>query len=314
MEAEARYTLVGAVLLALIAAVAAGLLWLQDAGARRDFAFFTIFFERQSLDGLQLGGEVAVRGIRVGRVEDIALTDAVNRVRVTVRIDRRVPVAENTVAVVTRNLVTGIAAVNLVTPPRPGPALTAIPAGEEHPVIAEGESDVEALAGRFSQIGDLAAEAVSNFNRAFRAENRAALADAIRNLRDLSDGLNQRLVRLDRSLSAFDSAVASIGRAGDRIADVAEATGGRVTPTLAQAETTLAAMAAATQSLEREARGLTERLDRAAGATDDQLSSMALELRTSVEAFNRAVERFRDPAAALLGPSPAQLGPGERRP
>src|SRR5438045_2481115 len=107
MEAEARYTFVGAALLVLMGAVAAGLIWLQDSGSRREFAFYNIFFERQSLDGLSQGGEVAVRGIKVGRVEDIALTESVNRVRVMVRVDRRLPVAQNTVSVVTRNLVTG---------------------------------------------------------------------------------------------------------------------------------------------------------------------------------------------------------------
>ena len=68
MEAEARYTFVGAALLALLAAVAAGLVWLQDTGSRREFAYYNIFFENQSLDGLSQGGEVAVRGIKVGRV------------------------------------------------------------------------------------------------------------------------------------------------------------------------------------------------------------------------------------------------------
>lgn len=314
MEAEARYTFVGAMLLALLAALVAGLLWLQDAGTRRDFTYYTIFFEHQKLDGLQLGGEVAVRGIKVGRVEDISLTEAVNRVRVTVRIDHRVPVAENTVAIVTRNLVTGIATVNLATPATVGPPLIAIPQGMPYPVIAEGESDLDVLTGRVSQIGDLAAEAINNFNQVFRAENRAALGETMQNLRDLSAGLNRRLVALDRSLAAFDAAVGSVGQAGERVAAATEATGQRLEPALAQAETTLAALASAANALERETNGLSGKLDRAAGATDDQLTLIGLELRAAVEAFDRALDRFRDPAAALLGPSKAQLGPGERAP
>jgi ABC-type transporter Mla subunit MlaD len=312
MEAEARYTFVGAAILVLLAAVAAGLIWLQDAGSRRDFAYYDIFFEHQSLDGLQLGGEVAVRGIRVGRVEDIALTQSVNRVLVTVRVDRRVPVAQNTVSIITRNLLTGIASINLVTPAKPGPPLVDVPEGASYPVIAEGESDVDNLTGRFSQVGDLAAEAVSNFNRTFRAENREAMGDALRNLRDLTAGLNKRLVALDHSMAAFDSAVVSVGRAGDRIALAAEGTSRKLEPALAQAETAMRAMTSAAEALERETKGISASVDRAADATDDQLSLIAVELRSSVEVFNRALDRFRDPAAALLGPSKAQLGPGER--
>jgi phospholipid/cholesterol/gamma-HCH transport system substrate-binding protein len=312
MEAEARYTFVGAAILVLLAAVAAGLLWLQDAGSRRDFAYYNIYFEHQSLDGLQLGGEVAVRGIRVGRVEDIALTESVNRVAVAVRIDRRVPVAQKTVAIITRNLLTGIASINLVTPDKPGPPLVDVPQGESYPVIAEGASDTDNLTGRFSQVGDLAAEAISNFNRTFRAENREAMGEALRNVRDLSAGLNKRLVALDQSLAAFDKAVASVGRAGDRIAVAAENTSRKLEPTLVQAEAAMRAMTSAAETLERESKGISVAVDRAADVTDDQFSVVAMELRSAVEAFNRALDRFRDPAAALLGPTKAQLGPGER--
>jgi len=83
-------------------------------------------------------------------------------------------------------------------------------------------------------------------------------------------------------------------------------------PALAEAQSALRAMASAAESLERESKGISGSVDRAADATDDQLSVIAVELRSSVEAFNRALDRFRDPAAALLGPSKVQLGPGER--
>jgi phospholipid/cholesterol/gamma-HCH transport system substrate-binding protein len=312
MEAEARYTFVGAAILVLIAAVAAGLIWLQDAGSRRDFHYYTIFFEHQSLDGLQIGGEVAVRGLKVGRVEDLTLTESVNRVRVTVRIDRRVPVSQNTVAIVTRNLITGIASINLVTPVKAGLPLVDVPEGASYPVIAEGESDADNLTGRFSQFGDLAAEAINNFNRVFRAENREAIGESLRNLRDLTAGLNARLVQLDRTMANFNTAASSFGHASNRIAAAAEETSRRVEPTLAEAESTLRAMSAAAAALEKETRGVAMAVNRATESTDDSLQVLAMELRSSVEAFDRALERFRDPASALLGPSKGQLGPGEK--
>jgi len=37
-------------------------------------------------------------------------------------------------------------------------------------------------------------------------------------------------------------------------------------------------------------------------------------LRVSIEAATRVLDGLRDPRAALLGPSNAQLGPGEKRP
>jgi len=44
MEAEARYTFVGAALLVLLATVAAGLLWLQDARFTARFLLLQHFF------------------------------------------------------------------------------------------------------------------------------------------------------------------------------------------------------------------------------------------------------------------------------
>ncbi|MDH5228354.1 MAG: MlaD family protein, partial [Gammaproteobacteria bacterium] len=139
MEAEARYTFVGAAVLVLVAALVGGLVWLKDIGGRGEFTRYAIHFEKQALDGLQLGAEVNLRGIKVGRVEDYALShDKLNRVRVVVRVDGRAPVRTNTVAVVTRNFVTGIAAITLVTPEPAGDELTAVPDGERYPVIGEG--------------------------------------------------------------------------------------------------------------------------------------------------------------------------------
>ncbi|MBS1163658.1 MAG: hypothetical protein H6R03_1554, partial [Burkholderiaceae bacterium] len=46
MEAEAKYTYVGAAVLALIAALVISVIWLKRTGAERDFARYTIYFEQ----------------------------------------------------------------------------------------------------------------------------------------------------------------------------------------------------------------------------------------------------------------------------
>ena len=47
------------------------------------------------------------------------------------------------------------------------------------------------------------------------------------------------------------------------------------------------------------------------GGTLTALTVAVGELRTTVDALDRVLGRFQDPRAALLGPSKAQLGPGE---
>ncbi len=76
MEPETRYTVIGAVVLALIGAAVFGYLWLSSSGRAADFHYYTVYFERQSLSGLQVGGNVNMRGINVGRVEYVQPVDA----------------------------------------------------------------------------------------------------------------------------------------------------------------------------------------------------------------------------------------------
>ncbi len=341
MEAEARYTYVGAALLLLVAALIGSVVWLKTFGARGDFNRYAIYFEHQTLDGLDVGSEVNLRGIKVGRVEDYALSgDRLNRVRVEVRIDRRAPIRTRTVAVVTRNFVTGIAAITLVNregplqgpgqPPGQAPdeALTKAPAGDDLPVIAEGRSDIDEITGRVNQLGEMASGALANFNELLSPDNRALLVDTIRSLRDLSAGLNRRLDTLDRTVAriggaaqSVGSAAAQLGASGERIAAVAERAGTRLDATLAgtdqavaDARRALDGVARASAVLQQQAVSTARRLEDSAVHVDDQLDAAVSELRASVEAATRLLDGLRDPRAALLGPGKAQLGPGERMP
>ena len=329
MEAEARYTWVGAAVIALLAALVAGLLWLADAGGEGGFKRYTIHFERQALDGLAVGADVTLRDIKVGRVEDYALADdQVNRVRVEVRVDRRAPVRTNTVAIISRNYVTGIATIALFTREPPGEPLEQAPEGEPYPIIAEGRSEIDEVATRVGKVGDMASFALSNINQLLNADNRATTMATIRSLRDLSVGLQERLLLLDRTLARLDAAAGEVGgaadqlgRAGDRVAVTIEQAGARVDLTLTEADRTLAdarhaidQIADAGGAVQLKVAEAAQRLDTTAGNVDHELAAAMAELRLSTETATRTLDRLRDPRLLLLGPSPAQLGPGEKLP
>lgn len=329
MEAEAKYTYVGVAVIALLVALAGALVWLKGTGVRGDFNYYAIYFQEQALDGLQVGGEVNLRGIKIGRVEDYTLSSTkLNRVRVEIRVDRRVPVRSNTVAVVSRNFVTGIAAIALVNREPAGEPLTAIPAGDNLPVIAEGESDLAEITGRVAQVGDLASTALTNLNQLLAPENRKDVMATVKNLRDLTEGLTQRLAALDRTLDRADVAAQSVaaagtrlGKAGDRVAMVVERSGNGLDAAVAQtglalqeARTALGRVVTSVETMQQQAGSTAQRLEQSAVNLDDQLSVATNELRLSAEAAARVLDRLRDPRAALLGPGKAQLGPAEVRP
>jgi phospholipid/cholesterol/gamma-HCH transport system substrate-binding protein len=313
MESEARYTLVGAVLLALAAAAIGATVWLASTGSRDDYRFYTIYFQRQTLEGLQVGGDVTMRGIKVGRVEDYEIdTDNINRVEVTVRVERTTPVSENTTAIVQRNLVTGLARISLVTPGQPGPPLTEVKQNERYPVIAEGQSNLDQIAQSANRLAVSGVAALDNLNATLSPENRAALAATLANVRDLSAALAARVDRIDGTMASLVRTADDIGKAARAIAQTAETLRADANPAVAQLETTLRDVSRAVERLEREATTAARRVDDAADIGTLEVRATAQELRQSAEILARAVDRLRDPRTALLGPAQGQLGPGER--
>lgn len=312
MEAEAKYTYVGIALIVLVAALIAAVIWLNRVGARGSFDYYTIYFEQQPLDGLQIGADVTMRGIKIGRVEDYTLlTDQINRVRVTIRTDRRAPVRTNTVAVVVRNFVTGIARISLITPDPPSRPLVDVHDGEPYPIIAEGESSFDQIAGKVERIGDIAVQTLDNINQLLSADNRASISKTLANVQTLTAGLNERMKDLDKTLTVLNGAASEIGRAGGKVSQFAEDTSNQLTPAIKQADQTLKDISAAASALDKNTSQLARSVSETASTTEDQLTVAASELRSAVDAATRLLDQLRDPRAAIFGPSKSQRGPGE---
>src|SRR5512134_887049 len=187
MESEARYTLVGAMLVALVVAAVGAVLWLKSSGSREGVDWYTVYFQRQSLDGLQVGADVTMLGISVGKVEAYTVDRrTMNRVRVTLRVSSLTPVTPATEAIVQRNLLTGIARIALTPPAGASPALlTAVPEGEDFPVIAEGQSDLDQIADAANRVAKSGAIALDNLNEVLSVENRIAVTQTLANVRDI---------------------------------------------------------------------------------------------------------------------------------
>lgn len=331
MEPEGRYTLIGTLVLLLAATAIAALVWLSGytkAGERS----YTIFFERQSLRGLQVGGEVNIRGLKVGQVTGYSILPSnVNRVKVNIRIDAKTPVSDNTTAVIGRNLVTGVARIDLETPNPPGPLLVASASGEQYPVIAEGSSEFDVISDAFNRIALTGEATLRNLNALLADENTRAFSQTIAAVRDLATGLNRRLELVDGIGADLRTTATALQGAGERIAGVVERTSGALTaqvgPIAAQTATTLREiqllvgqtrqavdeLAQAAGQLEKSS---TQAIGKAADAADQGLLEFrvtARDLRSGLDSLGRTLDSLQDPRSLLLGPADGQLGPGERR-
>jgi phospholipid/cholesterol/gamma-HCH transport system substrate-binding protein len=313
MEPEARYTLIGAALLLLVAALISVLIWLARGGSQDQWRNYSIYFEKQSLDGLQIGGDVTMRGIKVGRVEQYEIMRSnINRVHVLVSVNANTPVSTNTVAIVTRNILTGIARIDLMTPEKPGAALTQVVQGESYPVIAEGKSEFDEITGTVSRVTQLAESFLGKADNLLAQQNQAKLVALIENLRRLTQHLDQRVGRIDEVAVAVTMAATQFELASRNTADAAKKISGAVPELSAQTQATLQEFAHTARLLREQTERLGGRLDNATDTAQRQLAVTARELRASAELIARAADRLQDPRAALLGPREAQLGPGEK--
>ncbi len=322
MEPESRYTFVGIVVVALIAVTVFGYVWLAGVGSADGFRYYAIHFEKQSLEGLQIGSDVNMRGVKVGRVQEYSISrDNINRVDVVVRVDRETPVSVNTRAVVGRNLVTGIARIDLQTPGTPGPELALVEEGERYPIIPEGTSDLEQIAGAMSRLAVSGEAALDNVRQLLDEENREQLVGAVVAVRELAEGIDARLAQVDGAIASVAQTASSLQQASAQIAgslaslaDEGTEVVRRLGPFVQQGQAALDAIMRSARALERATAEMAEGVTASADAGALELQATARELRRGVEQLARAAERLRDPRSALLGPSPQQLGPGEQLP
>jgi len=295
MEPDAKYTLIGAAVLILAALLAAAVVWLHGSGEGARAHRYKIYFDHQSLEGLELRGDVTMRGVRIGSVTGLRFSSQrPGSVEVLVALDPATPVRQSTRASVDRHLLTGLATLRLTNATEESPLLVEAPPDEPHPVIAEGESSMQQVTDTLSRLAESAfAETLDNLRRASR--------------------------HADASLERFDAAARSVGQAADEVHGMAAS--------VTQAADEVHGMAA---SVTVDARKLTARYDElGAQATtavrevreaarkmsgDEELRASARALRSAADSVGSAADRLRDPRQAIYGPAKDALGPGERAP
>ena len=73
MERKSPYVLIGAAVILFVAALAGFVVWKLRAGDRTSYAYYVILFSGD-VQGLTVDSPVFYRGLRVGRVHKIDLT------------------------------------------------------------------------------------------------------------------------------------------------------------------------------------------------------------------------------------------------
>lgn len=315
MEANARYTLVGSVVLAVAALLVLGLLWVAGKADDITYKHYTIYFSNQSMDGLDVDSAVKMRGIKVGVVSDFEfVARPAEAVRVVIKVQEQTPVRRGAEAYVKRNVVTGLATIELKNPIEQAGLLEDAPDGERYPVIAEGSSDLDRVATAVSRMAENGAQVLDKMNTLLSDENQARISTTLQNLKELSDHLASNKQTLEAAVQGMKDASDEFRFAGASIAQAATRAEGSIAGVGQNAQSTLKEATRALESLQKESRAISSKLQALSDTGSLELIAMSRDVRAASDAVTVAGQKLSNPKALLLGPGKQQLGPGEKRP
>lgn len=314
MEADARYTLVGAVVMVVAALVVLSTLWIAGKADDIDYRHYTVYFRNQSMDGLDVDSSVKMRGIRVGMVSDfdfVAKPD--EAVRVVIKVSEEAPVREGAEAYVKRNVVTGLATIEITNPPDHAEFLTAVPEGEKYPVIAEGSSELDKVASAVSKMAENGAQVLDKMNALLSDENQARISATLANLQAISDHLVSNRQSMEAAVQGIRDASDEFRFAGASITQAATRAEGSISGVGQNAQAALKEAARALESMQKETRALSAKLQALSDTGTLELGAMSRDVRTAADAVTVAGQKLSNPKALLLSPGKQQPGPGEKQ-
>ncbi|MBI1283202.1 MAG: MCE family protein [Thiobacillus sp.] len=315
METEGRYTLVGTLVVAVVALMTLAIVWLAGAADRFAYQTYSIYFKQQSLDGLAVGSPVKMRGIKVGVVDSYRFAKGGDEaVSVTARISEGVPVHAGAEAYIKRNLVTGIATIEINNGPSEAALLTEPPPGERYPVIAEGRSDIDKVATAVSRLAVNGAQVLEKMNTLLSDENQHAFSNTLANLDELSGHLAANKHSLETVVQGIRDASDEFRNASASISQAATRAEGTVVDIGKNTDAALKEAVVAMNRLQLDANLMTDRVQQLAETSTLELTNVSRDVRTGADSLTTAGKRLSDPRAILFGPGEQQLGPGEALP
>lgn len=312
METEARYTFVGLVLVLGLVAVGASLWWLaaDERGTREDL--YVSYFKEQSLSGLQINSNVTMKGIKVGRVTGFKISEAnIELVKVDLALEIGTPVKTDTRAVIQRNLLTGLAQVDLTGGTQESPLLLMGNSREEAPVIKEGRGELEAIADTLPELLDSTAQLVKKASLFFTPENGEHITQILANLEAMTSSLNESTKTLQGAIEGVELLAQTTSDAANSIEMLAKTTEGSIRELEENASDALGEVGSSAKAFRQDLEQSSRSWQAALLNISTKWSEVANRLVEASSSVARTARTVENPREILVGPNEASLGPGE---
>lgn len=270
METKGNYLLIGAFVLAGVAALFAFVIWLARGDINRVYDYYDIFFEG-SVAGLAIGGDVRYRGIKVGSIVNIAIDPKrPDKAGVTVEIDHAVPIREGDTATLELQGITGVAYIDISGASADSASLAG-GTREERSVIPSKPSNIEALFSGAPQMIARANVLLERVNDLVSDENRETINNMLNDVNAITSTLGSRADQLGNALDSFDRAGEEVALAATHLREL----GDKANTLIDQAGGTL-------------------------GGIDELLAKDAKRLVTDLRAASQSVQTFATTAEGVL--------------
>lgn len=311
MEDKVNYSLVGAFVLVLGAALVAGVLWLAAGlGNQRAMDRYQAVIQ-ESVAGLNVDAPVKYLGVDVGKVSRIAI-DAQNsqQVRLHFLVERGTPIKRDSLAVLKTQGLTGIAYVELTGGSEGSPPLVAGADGVPPTIpfkLSLGARLENVLTNALATVDRVS----NNLNAMFDADNQAALKAVLADTATLTRALAAQQGALQAGIADAARTARLTARAGEQLGPTLERIASSADAVQRMADVAKGASASAGQAASAAA-GSIQQLN---GETLPDLVRLMAEVHELSASLRRLSEQTQaNPNSLLVGGPTPRPGPGEGAP
>jgi phospholipid/cholesterol/gamma-HCH transport system substrate-binding protein len=314
METRSNQILVGTIVLALLAALAAFIIWLagMNRGATKEY---DIFFS-QSVEGLSKGAPVTFAGVPSGQVKEIALwTPNPEFVRVRIAVDQTLPVLIGTTATVGSVSFTAPPQIQLAGAVKGAPPITEVgPAGV--PTIPTRTTGLGALLNNAPQLLERLSVLTERLTEILSDDNQKSFGRTLTNIDKLTgnvDRFTSTLARngpgIEGSITDARKAIREAGSAAKQFNALAGSTTALVNnegrPMMADLRRTIQSAEKSMTALDTTLADARPGLKGLANETLPEVNALVRDLRAVSENLNAvAVKIDQQGATSLLGGPP----------
>jgi phospholipid/cholesterol/gamma-HCH transport system substrate-binding protein len=304
METRSNHILVGGIVLAMVVALVAFLIWLSQA-TNDDRKEYDIFF-KQSVEGLNKGSSVTFSGVPVGQVESINLepkSPEFVRVRISVRDDT--PILQGTTATLQGVGFTGLSQIQLDGAAAGNPPITedgpyGVPLIPTKPgALGQLLNSAPELLSRISTLTERLTELLSD-------RNQASIAQILDNVERLSGSLADRGPEIAATLAEARVTLRQAARAADEIAQLADSSGRLIDsegrPMIQDLRQTIRAAETSMKNLDAAIADARPGIQAFSGQTLPEVGRLVRDLRATSQALRSVTEKIdQQGAGAVLG-------------